>query len=77
MCLLMRRTPVKCGDIILLEHVKTKKNLRSENFESPISKQQEVSCNGTNGIGDERLHSFHYFPKYDHYISFIIILFNS
>lgn len=49
------RTPVQCDDIIRLEHVKTQKNLHSHNFESPIAKQQEVSCLGTNGVGDERL----------------------
>lgn len=52
------RTPVKCNDIIRLEHFQTKKNLHSHNFASPISKQQEVCAFGTDGVGDECLQLF-------------------
>ncbi|KAK2947661.1 putative Stromal cell-derived factor 2 [Blattamonas nauphoetae] len=48
-----RGTPIKCGDIIRLEHIKTRKNLHSDNFQSPASKQQEVSAFGENGVGNE------------------------
>ncbi|KAH7831125.1 putative mannosyltransferase [Monocercomonoides exilis] len=47
-----RGTPVECGDIIRLEHVKTGKNLHSHSFKSPVSAQQEVSCFGEKGEGD-------------------------
>eukprot|EP00286_Rhodomonas_abbreviata_P001387 CAMPEP_0181288322 /NCGR_PEP_ID=MMETSP1101-20121128/270_1 /TAXON_ID=46948 /ORGANISM="Rhodomonas abbreviata, Strain Caron Lab Isolate" /LENGTH=227 /DNA_ID=CAMNT_0023392435 /DNA_START=31 /DNA_END=714 /DNA_ORIENTATION=- len=41
-------TPVKCGDIIRLEHADTTKNLHSHLFKAPVSGNQEVS-----GFGDE------------------------
>jgi len=46
-------TPVKHGDIVRLEHVSTKRNLHSHGDRpSPITKQQEVTCYGEQGIGD-------------------------
>ncbi|EGR33403.1 stromal cell-derived factor 2, putative, partial [Ichthyophthirius multifiliis] len=45
-------SPVKCGDIIRLEHINTKKNLHSHNYKSAISNKQEVSGFGNNGQGD-------------------------
>lgn len=47
-----RGEPVKCGDIIRLEHLTTKKNLHSHIFSSPLSREQEVSCYGVDGLGD-------------------------
>jgi hypothetical protein len=44
---------VQHGDIIRLEHVLTKRNLHSHGgFPSPVTRQQEVTCFGSNGIGD-------------------------
>ena len=45
--------PIKCGDVIRLEHSNTSKNLVSANFKSYITNSQEVSCAGTNGTGDD------------------------
>lgn len=46
--------PVRCGDIIRLEHVETQKNLHSHSqFESAISKSKEVTGYGDDGEGDE------------------------
>lgn len=45
-------TPVKCGDVIRLEHVDTAKNLHSHLFRSPVSGGQEVSGFGERGEGD-------------------------
>jgi len=46
-------TPVKCGSKIRLEHMGSKKNLHSNNYNSPISGNQEVSAFGDkNGEGD-------------------------
>jgi hypothetical protein len=46
--------PVQHGDVVRLEHVLTKRNLHSiAGIPSPITGQQEVSCFGENGIGDE------------------------
>lgn len=47
-----RGEPIKCGTLIRLEHVETKKNLHSHNFQSPLSGNQEVSCYGDKGEGD-------------------------
>lgn len=47
-----RGQPVKCGSTIRLEHVETKKNLHSHNFQSPLSGNQEISCYGEKGEGD-------------------------
>jgi dolichyl-phosphate-mannose--protein O-mannosyl transferase len=48
-----RGTPVKCGDIIRLQHLVTKKNLHSHFFNSPLSGNQEVSAYGDeDGEGD-------------------------
>jgi hypothetical protein len=39
--------------VVRLEHVLTKRNLHSHGgIPSPITKQQEVTCFGTNGVGD-------------------------
>jgi hypothetical protein len=41
------------GDVVRLEHVLTRRNLHSHGgFPSPITKQQEVTCFWTNGVGD-------------------------
>lgn len=37
-------TPLKSGDVITLQHVRTGKNLHSHLHRSPITGQQEVSC---------------------------------
>lgn len=47
-----RGEPIKCGSMLRLEHVDTKKNLHSHNFQSPLSGNQEVSCYGDKGEGD-------------------------
>lgn len=44
--------PVKCGDIIRLEHSETGKNLHSHLFRAPLSGNQEVSGFGEGGNGD-------------------------
>mmetsp|Transcript_18189 Transcript_18189/g.43316 ORF Transcript_18189/g.43316 Transcript_18189/m.43316 type:complete len:231 (+) Transcript_18189:52-744(+) len=46
-------TPVKIGQTIRLTHIKTKRNLHSHLFQSPLSKQQEISCFGEKGRGDD------------------------
>lgn len=43
------RKPVKCGDVIRLQHLSTKKNLHSHHFQSPLSGNQEISCYGEDG----------------------------
>lgn len=40
------REPVKCGNIIRLQHLATSKNLHSHHFASPLSGNQEVSAYG-------------------------------
>ncbi|XP_033331439.2 stromal cell-derived factor 2 [Megalopta genalis] len=48
-----RGEPVKCGDIIRLEHTGTKKNLHSHRVSSPLSGKLEISAYGdTKGEGD-------------------------
>ena len=44
--------PIKCGDLIRLEHVGTNKNLHSHLFKAPLSGFQEVSAYGEKGVGD-------------------------
>jgi dolichyl-phosphate-mannose--protein O-mannosyl transferase len=44
--------PVKCDDVIRLEHVNTAMNLHSHNFPSFITDSQEASAFGNNGYGD-------------------------
>eukprot|EP00742_Colponemidia_sp_Colp-10_P002525 GILJ01002698.1.p1 GENE.GILJ01002698.1~~GILJ01002698.1.p1 ORF type:complete len:231 (+),score=31.12 GILJ01002698.1:68-760(+) len=44
--------PVKCGSLIRLQHAQTRRNLHSHLFESPLSKQTEVTCFGEDGRGD-------------------------
>ncbi|KAK9497248.1 hypothetical protein O3M35_004604 [Rhynocoris fuscipes] len=51
-----RGTYVKCGDMIRLQHMNTKKNLHSHLFPSPLSGSQEVSAFGTDGEGDSGDH---------------------
>ncbi|VDD80371.1 unnamed protein product, partial [Mesocestoides corti] len=48
-----RGLPIKCGQIIRLTHLSSKKNLHSHHFQSPLSRNFEVSAFGQNGIGDE------------------------
>jgi hypothetical protein len=46
--------PVRNGDIVRLEHLLTRRNLHSHpGFPSPVTGQQEVTCYGENGLGDE------------------------
>ncbi|KAK2581353.1 hypothetical protein KPH14_008119 [Odynerus spinipes] len=48
-----RGRPIKCGDIIRLEHTGTKKNLHSHLISSPLSGKQEISAYGDyKGEGD-------------------------
>lgn len=48
-----RGEPVKCGDVIRLEHIATKKNLHSHLVSSPLSGKQEISAYGdSQGEGD-------------------------
>lgn len=47
-----RGEAVKCGSVIRLEHLETKKNLHSHYFQSPLSGNQEISCYGDEGEGD-------------------------
>ena len=47
-----RGQPIKCGSIIRIQHLQTKKNLHSHHFPSPLSHNQEVSAFGQNGDGD-------------------------
>lgn len=46
--------PVKQGDVIRLQHQTTGRNLHSHaGFPSPLTGQQEVTCYGENGQGDD------------------------
>lgn len=45
--------PIKDGAVIRLQHAVTRLNLHSHGHASPLSKQQEVSCFGPDGDGDE------------------------
>ncbi|KAJ3408074.1 Stromal cell-derived factor 2-like protein 1 [Chytridiales sp. JEL 0842] len=47
-----RGTTVKCGEIVRLEHMNTKKFLHSHQHMSPMSQQQEVSAYGNSDEGD-------------------------
>jgi dolichyl-phosphate-mannose--protein O-mannosyl transferase len=47
-----RGEPIKCGGMIRLTHLITKKNLHSHLFSSPLSGNQEVSAYGNDGEGD-------------------------
>lgn len=44
---------IHCGDQIRLEHTNGQQNLHSHHFQSPLSKQQEISLFGTEGKGDD------------------------
>lgn len=44
--------PIKCGEVIRLEHAETKKNLHSHLFRAPLSGNQEVSGFGDHSNGD-------------------------
>jgi len=46
-------TPVHDGELVRLEHRYTRRNLHSHEIESPVTGQQEVSCYGDDGEGDE------------------------
>lgn len=50
------RKPIKCGDVIRLQHLATNKNLHSHHFSSPLSGNQEISCYGEEGVGDSGDH---------------------
>lgn len=44
---------VKSGDLIRLEHIRTRRNLHAHDFPAPLSKtHKQVSCYGVNGTGD-------------------------
>jgi len=45
--------PVKCGDVIRLTNLDTKRTLHSHNVVSPLSKQQEVTVFDGNDSGDD------------------------
>lgn len=47
------RNPVKCGQTVRLLHVSTRRNLHSHHFQSPLSRNLEVSAFGEEGEGDE------------------------
>uniref|UniRef100_A0A0A9X0D1 Stromal cell-derived factor 2 n=1 Tax=Lygus hesperus TaxID=30085 RepID=A0A0A9X0D1_LYGHE len=52
-----RGHPLKCGDVIRIQHVSTGKNLHSHHFPAPLSdSNQEVSAYGSNGEGDSGDH---------------------
>lgn len=44
---------VKCGDIVRLTNVATRRTLHSHNSQSPLSKQQEVTAYEGNDPGDD------------------------
>ena len=44
--------PVKCGDVIRLEHTETAKNVHTHEIRSPLSGNFEVSGFGDDGEGD-------------------------
>ncbi|XP_067940304.1 stromal cell-derived factor 2-like [Watersipora subatra] len=48
-----RGRPVKCGQVIRLMHLQTRKNLHSHHFNSPLSNNHEVSAFGEDGVGDD------------------------
>ncbi|XP_050393842.1 stromal cell-derived factor 2 [Patella vulgata] len=48
-----RGAPIKCGQSIRLTHLSTKRNLHSHHFQSPLSRNLEVSAFGEEGDGDE------------------------
>ncbi|KAK4310163.1 hypothetical protein Pmani_018251 [Petrolisthes manimaculis] len=43
---------IKCGQVVRLEHLPTKRNLHSHQFSSPLSDKQEISAFGEDGEGD-------------------------
>ena len=45
--------PIKCGEVVRLFHLSTRRNLHSHLFQSPLSNNQEVSAFGENGEGDD------------------------
>ncbi|KII69297.1 Stromal cell-derived factor 2-like protein 1 [Thelohanellus kitauei] len=47
-----RGVPIKCGSIVRLKHLGTKKYLHSHQVRSPLTDNQEVSAFGRNGKGD-------------------------
>ncbi|ESO99184.1 hypothetical protein LOTGIDRAFT_151586 [Lottia gigantea] len=48
-----RGIPIKCGQSIRLMHLSTQRNLHSHHFQSPLSRNLEVSAFGDEGVGDE------------------------
>lgn len=47
-----RGEPIKCGTVLRLQHIQTRKHLHSHHFKSPLSSQQEVSAFGSDGETD-------------------------
>lgn len=52
----IRGNPIKCGQTVRLLHVSTRRNLHSHHFQSPLSRNLEVSAFGEEGEGDEGDH---------------------
>lgn len=46
-------TPIRCGQLVRLTHVQTKKNLHSHHIRSVLSGEQEVAGFGDEGEGDD------------------------
>lgn len=47
-----RGEPIKCGAMVRLEHLPTKRNLHSHHYASPLSNKQEISAFGDHGVGN-------------------------
>lgn len=43
---------IKCGDVVRLEHLQTRRNLHSHHYASPLTSKQEISAFGENGNGN-------------------------
>jgi hypothetical protein len=63
---------VKKGDVIRLQHAKTRLNLHAHNHKSPLTRQVEVSCYGPNGFGDDG--TFLLFPRFTSQFSIPFLL---
>lgn len=64
------RKPIKCGDVIRLQHLSTSKNLHSHHFSSPLSNNQEISCYGEEGIYKKELFGKSVFSRACNHIIF-------
>jgi len=69
LCTCLCRSPIKCGTVIRLTHLTTNRNLHSHHFQSPLSRNLEVSAFGDNGEGDEgTMSSFQLVPLLLYYL---------